>query len=208
MKSVRGIDWRVYAIIDAAGADPVGLCAAALAGGAGVVQLRDKRGDTRAMLALGRELLSQCRAAGAVFIVNDRVDVALALDADGVHVGPHDLPVADVRRIAPGLIVGASAGTPDEARSAVAAGASYLGSGAVFDARGSKPDAHHNRGLDALAAVVAAVDVPVVGIGGITVENSALVAQTGAAGVAVIRALSDAGDPGAAVRALSVAMTP
>lgn len=192
------IDWRVYAIVDAAGPDPVGLARAVLVGGAGVLQVRDKRGDTRATVAL-------CHKIRAIwtgpFIVNDRVDIALAVGADGVHLGPHDLSVADARRIAPALLIGASAGTPEDARAAVAAGAHYLGSGAVFDARGSKPDAHQERGLEALQRVVEAVAVPVIGIGGISVANAHLVRQTGAAGVAVIRALAT-NDPGAAVAQL------
>lgn len=192
------VDWRVYAIIDAGGADPLGLAQKLFAEGIGIVQLRDKRGDAREFVALGRAI----RALGDVpFIINDRVDIALAVGADGVHVGPTDLTVDDVRAIAPRLLIGASVGTPDEARAAVAAGAHYLGSGAVFDASASKPDAHHNRGLDALRAVVESVAVPVVGIGGITAQNAAQVRATGAAGVAVIRSL-DMDDPGAALDSL------
>lgn len=197
------IDWRVYAIIDATGPDPRALTVAVVQAGAGVVQLRDKRGDVRETVALGRALREICAAARVPLVINDRVDLALAIGAHGVHVGPTDLPVDDVRRIAPQLFVGASVGTPDAARAAVAAGAHYLGSGAVFDARASKPDAHHHRGLDALGEVVAAVEVPVVGIGGITAENAHQVRATGAAGVAVIRALADATDLDITVRRLA-----
>lgn len=186
----KTIDWRVYAIINADGDDPVALAGRCVAAGVGVVQLRDKRADGRAMAELGRELIAVC---GSIpLIVNDRVDVALAIGAAGVHLGPHDLSVEDARSIAPTLLIGASVGTPDEARAAVAAGANYLGHGAVFDASASKPDAHHNRGLDALRTVVNSVDVPVVGIGGISSSNAHLVRKTGAAGVAVIRALAEA----------------
>lgn len=207
MTDLAAVDWRLYVIINATHPDPVALARAAIAGGAGVIQLRDKRGETAAMVELARDLVAVCREAAIPFIVNDRVDVALAVGADGVHVGPHDMSVADARRIAPGLWVGASAGTPDDARRAVAAGAHYLGSGAVYDARGSKPNAVHERGLAALAAVVAAVDVPVVGIGGITLDNAGRVAETGAAGIAVIRAVAEHPNPRSAARALVDAFT-
>ena len=194
------IDWRLYVIVNATHRDPVGLAEAAIRGGAGVIQLRDKRGDTRAMMALAKQLLAVC--GDTPLIINDRVDVALAVGAAGVHVGPNDMPVADVRRLAPDLLIGASTGTPMDAQWLVEAGADYLGSGAVFDASASKPDAVHNRGIDALAAVVAAVDVPVVGIGGIDESNVHLVRSTGAAGIAIIRAVADADDPEAAAQRL------
>lgn len=202
------IDWRLYVIIDPDGlpdgALPWEVARDAIVGGAGVVQLRDKRTETRAVLRLAERICAVCREHGVPFIVNDRTDIALAVEADGVHLGPDDLPVDAARRIAPDLLIGASVGTPQAARAAVDAGADYLGSGAVFDASASKPNAHHNRGADALRQVVDAVDVPVVGIGGITPNNAHLAAQTGAAGIAVIRAISQAGDPeDAAARLLS-----
>ena len=199
-------DWRIYVILDPSTLPPGrGLeetCRAAIAGGATAIQLRDKEGPTRDVLEQARRLASICREAHVTFIVNDRVDVALAAGADGVHVGPHDLPVAEVRRIAPDLIVGASAGTAEVARGLVQEGATYLGSGAVFHAGRSKPDAVHERGPEALASVVRAVDVPVVGIGGITAENLESVAAVGAAGVAVIRAVCAADDARAAAHRL------
>src|SRR3712207_2487684 len=106
---------------------------AALAGGADVIQLRGKHLSTRALLEVGAPMQAAARAAGALFIVNDRVDVALALAADGVHVGDDDMPVAVVRRlVGPAMIVGASAGTPAVAQAAWEAGAEYLGVGPVF----------------------------------------------------------------------------
>jgi len=121
--------------------------------------------------------------------VNDRLDIALAASADGVHLGPEDLPVRAARRVAgPGLLIGASTGTPDEALVAWEEGADYLGCGSVFRTR-SKADAGEPIGLQGLEAVVVAVPLPVIAIGGITPENAPSVWRSGAAGVAVISAL-------------------
>lgn len=195
------IDWRVYAIVEGK-EGALDLATRIVAAGVGVLQLRDKRDDARDTLQLATQIREACHRHGALFILNDRVDLALAARADGVHLGPRDLPVAAARAIAPHLLIGASAGTPEDAREAEAAGAHYLGSGAVFDASASKPDAQHNRGLDALAAVVEAVAIPVVGIGGISEENAHLVRATGARGLAVIRALATSRDLDATVAAL------
>jgi thiamine-phosphate pyrophosphorylase len=154
------------------------------------------------LLELGRALLPAARASGALLFVNDRLDVALALGADGVHLGPDDVPVAAARRATPdGFLIGASADDPDVARQRVAEGASYIGCGTVY-ATTTKPDAGDVIGLEGLDRVARAVDVPVVGIGGITVERSAEVAGTSAAGVAVVSAVMRAPDVGATVRGL------
>lgn len=176
---------------------------AALAGGAPAVQLRDKRAGAGELLEAGRALLPVVRDAGALFFVNDRLDVALALGADGVHVGPDDLPVEAVRRTVPSdFLVGSSTDDPEHARALVAAGADYIGCGTVYATR-SKADAGAVIGLEGLQRVVEAVDVPVVGIGGIDAPRSAEVAaRTGAAGVAVLGAVMGANDPERAVRAL------
>lgn len=163
---------------------------ALLKGGAGVVQLRDKQGTSRQTYALACQLAQTCRDYDVAFVVNDRVDIALAAGADGVHVGPEDVPVAAVRQIVDDeFIVGASAGTPEKAVELQRQGADYLGVGAVYEARESKPNASAPRGPEALRVVVDAVDIPVVGIGGIDAENAAEVMEAGAAGVAVISAL-------------------
>jgi thiamine-phosphate pyrophosphorylase len=168
---------------------------AAIRGGATAVQLRDKSGGTREMLELGCTLLELTRAAGVPLIVNDRLDVALALGADGVHVGQDDLPAKEVRRlIGPERILGVSAGTASEARQAEADGADYVGAGDVFGTR-SKPDAGPPIGLSGLAAITRAVSIPVVGIGGITEANAASVTKAGAAGVAVISAITRSPNP-------------
>jgi thiamine-phosphate pyrophosphorylase len=175
---------------------------AALRGGAPAIQLRMKDAAAREMTEIARALLAETRAAGALLFINDRVDVALAAGADGAHVGQDDLPVAAARRIAPpGFLLGVSAETVELARAAQADGADYVGVGPVY-ATGSKADAGDAVGTERIAQVAAAVRIPVVGIGGITVDNAPPVIHAGAAGVAVISAVMRADDPAAAVRAL------
>ncbi|MDP2957532.1 MAG: thiamine phosphate synthase [Longimicrobiales bacterium] len=176
--------------------------ASALEAGARAIQLRNKGDSAWELLALGRDLRAMTRERGALLFVNDRVDVAMALEADGVHVGPHDLPVAAVRAIAPrDFLVGRSTDDPEVARRAVAEGADYIGCGTVY-ATATKADAGEVIGLSGLEAVVRAVRVPVIGIGGITVQRAGEVARIGAAGVAVVGAVMAASDPAAAVRGL------
>lgn len=194
---------RVLVLTDRGLAEPrsvVEVVRQALEGGARAVQLRNKGDNARELLAVGGALRELTRKAGALLFVNDRLDVALALEADGVHLGPHDLPVASVRRHAPeGFLIGRSADDPDVARQAVDDGADYIGCGTVY-ATTTKPDAGDVIGTEGLLAVVEAVRVPVVGIGGITPERAAEVARTGAAGIAVVGAVMGAPDPAAAVR--------
>jgi thiamine-phosphate pyrophosphorylase len=174
----------------------------ALAGGAAAIQLRNKGESARELLEVGRVLRELTRAAGALLFVNDRLDIALALEADGVHVGPDDLPVTSVRTVAPpGFLVGRSADDPEVARRAIADGADYIGCGAVY-ATSTKLDAGDVIGLSGLRTIVESVDRPVVAIGGITVERAAEVAATGVAGIAVVGAVMSAADPAAATRAL------
>ncbi len=178
-------------------ADVVG---AALPAGAPAVQLRDKVLPPRDLLPLARRLRADTHAAGALFFVNDRLDLALAAGADGVHLGPDDLPVAAARRIAPpGFLIGHSADDPDAARAAVAAGADYIGCGTVFPTR-TKADAGAAIGVGRVGEVARSVDVPVVAIGGVTVRNAPQVLAAGAAGCAVVSAVMGATDPARAVR--------
>jgi thiamine-phosphate pyrophosphorylase len=181
---------------------------AALVGGVDVVQVREKDRSAREQLAVARELRSPCTEAGVPLVVNDRVDVARAAGADGVHLGDDDLPVAVAReQLGPDALVGRSVSTVEGAREAVAAGADYLGVGAVFHT-GSKDvdDANRAIGLDAVREIDAAVDTPFVGIGGITPDNAADVVAAGADGVAVISAITGADDPEAATRRLAEAV--
>jgi thiamine-phosphate pyrophosphorylase len=201
-------DLRVYVITHAGfrGRSHEDVARAAVAGGATALQLRDKENPGRALVATARRLVALANPAGVPVVVNDRVDVALAAGADGAHVGEDDLPVADARRLlGPERIVGASAGTVEEARRAEQEGADYLGVGPVFPTA-TKADAGEAIGLDGLGKIVAAVRVPVVGIGGITVENAAQVILAGAAGVAVVSAVAGADDMVEATRRLRQAV--
>jgi thiamine-phosphate pyrophosphorylase len=182
------------------------IVAAALRGGARAVQLRWKDGGAREMAELGRELLRETRAADARLFVNDRLDVALAIGADGVHLGQDDLPVRAARELAPpGFLIGVSAETRELARAAWRGGADYVGVGPVF-ATGSKLDAGEAVGTARVREIAGAVDVPVVGIGGIGPANAGEVVAVGAAGVAVISAVTRAADPERASAALLEAL--
>ncbi len=180
----------------------VDVVAAALCAGAPAVQVRAKGASARELLELGREILPLARQHRALLFVNDRLDVALALGADGVHLGPDDLPVVAARRaMGAGFLIGASTDDPEIARRLVADGANYIGCGAVY-ATTTKQDAGEVIGLEGLDRVARAVDVPVVGIGGLTIARSAEVARTAAAGVAVVGAVMAATDVAAAVKSL------
>lgn len=199
----------VYVITDAGlvpGRGHLDIARAAIAGGAGVVQLRDKRAPARELYLLALAMARLCREAGVTFIVNDRVDVAIAAGADGVHLGVEDLPVDAARRLlGPGRLIGYSPASLDDARQARAAGADYLGVGSVF-ATATKGDAGEAIGPAGLAAVRAVTDLPIVAIGGITPANAPQAVAAGAAGVAVISAVVTAPDMAAATRKLALAV--
>ncbi len=169
--------------------------------GVRLFQHRDKTRPDGQRVEVAGSLLDLVHGAGGLLIVNDRVDLALAAGADGVHLGQDDLPV-DVSRamLGPDLVLGASASYLPELELAHAAGADYIGFGAVF-ATDTKPDAEF-AGLDLFAEACRRSALPVVGIGGITVERAASVIARGAAGVAVVSALFRAADPGAAAKRL------
>jgi len=172
----------------------------AIFGGATVVQLRMKEASASVMVAMAKQLVAQCRPLGVPVIINDRVDVALASDADGVHVGQDDIPCAEVRKmIGPSKILGVSAKTPELAVMAQEAGADYVGSGAVWET-GTKVTT--SIGLVGLKAVVEHCGIPVVAIGGITVDNCAECITAGALGVAVVSAVFGQSDVAAATQAI------
>jgi thiamine-phosphate pyrophosphorylase len=158
---------------------------AAVEGGATVVQLRRKGASTDELVEAGRGFGDL----GATFVVNDDVEAALRLAADGVHLGRSDEGAE--RAVAEELLLGTSAASVDEARDGEAAGAAYVGAGPVW-ATPSKPDADPAIGLDGLAEICRAVSIPVVAIGGVDPSNAADCIRAGAAGVAVIRAARDA----------------
>ena len=160
----------------------------ALDGGATFLQLREENLDDAHFLEEARELQALCRERGVPFIVNDNVDVALAMGADGIHVGQHDMEAGDVRRLlGPDRILGVSAQTVEQALLAQERGADYLGVGAVFPT-GSKDDAD-DVSFEELRAICEAVTIPVVAIGGISLSNVKKLAGSGICGIAVISAI-------------------
>jgi thiamine-phosphate diphosphorylase len=197
-KNQRIVRWDLYVITDeglGGGRTHEEQARAALDGGAGLIQLRDKAASSRRLYEAAVAIREMTQAAGALLIVNDRLDIALAADADGLHVGPDDLPVSVARRLLrPGMILGASSGTVEEAIAAEQDGADYLGVGAVYEARGSKADAGAPVGPERVGAIRQSVQIPIVGIGGIKVENAAPVIAAGADGVAVITGVVAAPD--------------
>ena len=175
---------------------------ACLAGGARLLQYRAKRLDRAAALEQARALVRSCRRAGALFIVNDSVELAAACAADGVHVGRDDADVKSVRAALPRAIVGVSCyGEPERAREAARRGADYVAMGSMF-ASPTKPGATRAR-LEDLASAKRVSGLPVVAIGGITAENGAALVAAGADMLAVISALFDADDVSAAARAFT-----
>jgi thiamine-phosphate pyrophosphorylase len=170
-------------------------------GGADAIQLRRKGGDDLENLRLAERCRQACADAGVLFVVDDRLDIAMAVGADGVHLGQDDLPIAVVRRLWPGGLVGRSTHSFDQAMTAVAEGADYLGVGPVY-ATPTKPG-RPAVGLELIRAVARArVAVPWVAIGGIAADNVQAVLDAGASAVAVVRAVCTARDPAAATRVL------
>lgn len=168
--------------------------AAALDGGVTCVQLRAKQLGGYDLYRRAVQLKHLCEPYGALFIVNDRLDVALAARADGVHLGTSDLPVDVARRLSPpGFLIGFSPQTLDDVRAARPLGADYVGLGPVYPT-GSKADAQSPLGLDGLRPQLAAARLPAVAIGGINTANAAAVIAAGADGVAVISAILGASD--------------
>ena len=189
---LRSKDLRLYAVTDRTwAADSAALLRQiedAIDGGATMVQLREKHLDEASFLAEAEAFVSLCRRKGAISIINDNVEIAVKTGADGVHVGQSDLEAGRVRALlGPDKLIGVSAHNVEEALAAQAAGADYLGTGAAF-VTGTKTDAKPIS-KDAIRAICAAVDIPVVAIGGITRENILELEGCGLDGVAVVSAL-------------------
>lgn len=195
------VDYTLYFVLDLPSErDPLELARQAVAGGASVLQLRGKHSDATELYHLARALKQDLAPAAVPLIVNDRLDVALAADADGVHVGIDDLAIEQVRALAPHLLLGVSCyGDLDRARRAAEAGADYLAFGAFYHSP-SKPEAE----LVPISVLTEAkqLGIPVIAIGGITQENVSELVRAGADGIAMISDIQQAPDPTAAARSL------
>ncbi|NVO15646.1 MAG: thiamine phosphate synthase [Rhodoplanes sp.] len=204
------VDVRLNAIVDperAGGRPLVDLARAAVAGGATLVQLRDKHGHTRRLIDTARALIDELSPLGVPLIVNDRVDVALAAGASGVHLGPDDMEIADARALlGPAAIIGHSIKSIAQAEAVPIELIDYAGVGGVYAtlSKDNPAPPMGPAGLGAIRAVLRrrAPTMPVVGIAGIDTTNAAAAIAAGADGVAVISALSLAADPEMAARAL------
>jgi thiamine-phosphate pyrophosphorylase len=195
----RALGVYVITSADFSGRGHLDVALAAIEGGATAVQLRAPELADRDLLSLATDLASRCRACGVLFIVNDRVDLAVAAGADGVHVGRRDDPAHARERLGPERVLGMSVRDAEEGQFAVKAGADYLG--VTVWPTTTKPEAIPS-GLAGVREVAAAVDIPIVGIGGIAPGNAEDVLAAGAAGVAAISAVAAVPDPAAVVRAL------
>jgi thiamine-phosphate pyrophosphorylase len=194
---------RLHVLTDTrSGRDTVAVVTAALSAGAPVVQVRAKDGTDRDLFDLAERVVRLCDEAGALCLVDDRVDVALAVGAGGTHLGARDLPLAAARRIAgPDHVLGGTARDAAFGRELVASGASYLGVGPTA-ATSTKDGLPSPLGVAAVGAVAAAVAVPVIAIGGVTAAHGPELLAAGVHGIAVVTAISEAADPAAATRAL------
>lgn len=165
----------------------------ALEAGVRFFQYRNKRGTRREIYEVSLQLIPLAREAGALFIVNDHADIALAADADGVHLGQDDLPIEHARNLlGSGKLIGISTHSPDQAKAAEAGGADYIGFGPVF--RTSTKDAGPVQGIETISVIRRMVSLPVIAIGGITLANVGEAVRAGADGVAVISSVLSAPD--------------
>ncbi len=180
----------------------VELARMAIAGGADTIQFRQKEGSTRKMIEMARDLKHLCTSAGVTFIVNDRLDVAIASDSDGVHLGQDDFPIPLAREmLRANKIIGGSAVTLEEAWKCLDEGADYVGFGPVYPTT-SKADAGPVAGIDLMKEVIDKVPLPLIAIGGVNKDNTPEVIRAGAHGIAVISAVCCQQDPEQATREL------
>ncbi len=198
-------DYSLYLVTDRAlslGRSSVDVVSAAIKGGVSCVQLREKNCSTRKFIAEALALKAVLKRHGIPLLINDRVDVALAVGADGVHLGQSDMRITDARRILePYMVVGISAESVADAVQAEKEGADYIGISPVF-ATGTKTDTAPPLGLEGVRLIRAEVDIPLVGIGGINAGNGADVILHGADGIAVVSAIVSAKNPETAAREL------
>jgi thiamine-phosphate pyrophosphorylase len=201
----RNIDYSLYLVTDrglARNRSTLDIVRAAVQGGAGCVQLREKHCSTREYIEEARAIKEFLKREGVLFIINDRVDVAQAVGADGVHLGQNDMPLKIARAIlGDSMIIGISAESVADAVAAEREGADYLGVSPIF-ATATKTDTAPPLGLAGLREIRKAVRTPLVGIGGLNRNNVADVIRQGADGVAVVSAIVAADDPEAAAKEL------
>ena len=201
----ENIDYSLYLVTDrglARGRTTLEIVSAAVDGGASVVQLREKDCSTRDFIELALAIKEFLKDRAVPLIINDRVDVAQAVKADGVHLGQTDMPLETAKRIlGDSMIIGISAESLQDAIDAEKGGADYLGVSTIY-ATPTKTDTAPSLGLKGLREIRKSVKLPLVGIGGLTRENSGDVIRNGANGVAVVSAIVAAGDPEAAAKAL------
>jgi thiamine-phosphate pyrophosphorylase len=204
------IDYSLYLVTDAElarGRSLRQIVAAAIYGGVTMVQYREKNASTRHMIEEALELCQLCCSYNVPFIVNDRLDVALAVGADGVHLGQDDMPAAVARKlIGPGKILGVSVENVAQAQAALADGADYVGASPIF-ATPTKTDAPPPMGIEGLQELARGCTLPIVAIGGLNAANAAAVLRAGAAGLAVVSAIVSAEDVERAARELKGIIT-
>jgi len=205
------IDYSLYLVTDRSlslGRSNMEVVAAAVKGGVSCVQLREKHLDTRSFLQEALNLKALLSPLGIPLIINDRLDIALAVQADGVHLGQNDMPIADARRLLPSsTIIGISAECLDDAIEAAQQGANYIGISPVY-ATPTKPDTGAPLGLEGIRIIRRHVTIPLVAIGGITADNARQVIAAGADGVAVVSAITSAVAPDQAAAALLQKLRP
>lgn len=199
------IDYSLYLVTDRSlskGRSTSEIVAAAVAGGVSCIQLREKSCGTREFLNEALALQPLLKSRNIPLIINDRLDIALAIEADGVHLGQSDMPIGMARKIAgDSLIIGISAESVDDALRAEQEGADYLGISPVFSTP-TKTDTAPPLGLEGVRQIRALVDIPLVGIGGINSDNAESVLAAGADGIAVVSAIVSAADPAGAAKKL------
>lgn len=201
------LDTTLYLVTDSTGMTEEAFLQtvrAALKGGVTLLQLREKERSARAYLSLAEKVLSLAHEYGVPLLIDDRVDVAIAAGADGVHVGQNDIPVSDARKmLGEGKIVGATAKTPEQAAEAFRQGADYIGAGAVYQTS-TKTDTWRIP-IKTIREIACAVPIPVNAIGGLNRENLGILSDTGIAGVCVVSALMKAENPELEAKAMKEA---
>ena len=202
---LTNVDYSLYLVTDrglSLGRPIEEVVSAAVRGGVTCVQLREKDCSSGEFLDLALSLKAELSGRGIPLIINDRMDIALAAEADGVHLGQHDIPLPAAKRISEGrILIGISAESVEDAVKAEAGGADYIGISPVFSTP-TKTDTAEPLGLEGIWAIRKAVSIPIVGIGGLNLENAAQVIKSGADGVAVVSAVMSAPDPEEAARFL------